>query len=119
MAGHRIIPLEQRHRDSAAEALSLAFIEDPILVHVTPYRARREKWANWWWRTTIGYGMRWGVAETDETALFAIASGIIVTVIYVIGLVVRSRRTIGRIGIDSVLVMAIYLATLAVFYSLR
>ena len=59
------------------------------------------------------------LAETDATAMFAIASGIIVTVIYVIGLVVRSHRTIGRIGIDSVLVMAIYLATLVVFYSLR
>ncbi len=59
------------------------------------------------------------LAETDATALFAIVSGIIVTVIYVIGLIVRTRRTIGRIGIDSVLVMAIYLATLVVFYTLR
>ncbi len=59
------------------------------------------------------------LAETDATAQFAIVSGIVVTVIYVIGLVIRSSRTIRGVGIDSVLVMAIYLATVAVFYSLR
>lgn len=59
------------------------------------------------------------LAEADATALFAIASGIIVTVIYVIGLVIRSRRTVYGVGIDSVIVFGVYLLTLVVFFALR
>lgn len=59
------------------------------------------------------------LAEADAIAVFAIASGIIVTVIYVIGLIVRSSRTVQGVGIDSVLVMAVYLATVAGFFALR
>ncbi|HMB48771.1 MAG TPA: sodium:calcium antiporter, partial [Afifellaceae bacterium] len=59
------------------------------------------------------------LAQADRSAVFAIASGIVVTIIYVIGLVIRSRRTVGGLGIDSMLVMAVYLATIAGLYILR
>ena len=51
--------------------------------------------------------------------LFAIISGIIVTAIYLVGLVIRSRRTIRSVGVDSILVMAVYILTIAVFFSFR
>jgi cation:H+ antiporter len=53
----------------------------------------------------------------DETALFAILSGILVTAIYVVGLLVRHKPRLLGMGIDSVLVVAVYLATLLVFYA--
>ncbi len=59
------------------------------------------------------------LAEVDATAVFAIVSGIIVTIIYVIGLLIRSSRTIRGIGYDSIMVMSVYLATITGFFVLR
>jgi cation:H+ antiporter len=59
------------------------------------------------------------LAQADPIASFAITTGIIVTVIYVIGLVIRSSRTIFGIGIDSLLVLAVYIASLFVAFQLR
>jgi cation:H+ antiporter len=59
------------------------------------------------------------LAEADPIASLAIITGIIVTVIYVIGLVIRSSRTLFGVGIDSLLVLAVYVASLFVAYQLR
>jgi cation:H+ antiporter len=59
------------------------------------------------------------LAQADAIASFAIITGIIVTVIYVTGMVIRSHRTFFGIGIDSLLVLAIYIASLFAAYQLR
>ncbi len=67
LAEHQIIPMERSQRDTAAEALSLAFIDDPFLVYINSNREKRQRWSHWFWRTTLGYGLRWGVVETIES----------------------------------------------------
>jgi cation:H+ antiporter len=52
----------------------------------------------------------------DEATAFALVSGVLVTTIYLAGLLTRSRRQIFGMGVDSVLVALVYLLTLAVFY---
>ena len=52
----------------------------------------------------------------DKGTAFAIISGVLVTSIYLAGLIIRSRRTFLKMGIDSALVLLIYLITLGVFY---
>jgi cation:H+ antiporter len=59
------------------------------------------------------------LAEADASAIFAIVSGVLVTIIFVIGLVIRSSRTIRGVGVDSLLVIAVYLATIVGLYVLR
>lgn len=56
--------------------------------------------------------------HADLTAQFALLSGIMVTSIYVTGLLVRSRRKVLGMGIDSLIVAGLYLASLVVFYRL-
>jgi cation:H+ antiporter len=55
------------------------------------------------------------LAAADRTATLAIASGIGVTAIYMIGLVSRSTRQFLRMGVDSLIVLALYAATLIAF----
>jgi cation:H+ antiporter len=52
----------------------------------------------------------------DQATAFALVSGVLVTSIYLAGLLIRSRRTIFGMGIDSALVLVVYAMTLAVFY---
>lgn len=52
----------------------------------------------------------------DQATTFALISGVLVTAIYLAGLLIRSRRTIFGMGIDSALVLLVYAMTLAVFY---
>ena len=59
------------------------------------------------------------LAQIDPTASFAIMAGLMVTMIYVIGLVVRSNRQIFGLGLDSATVLGIYLLSLVAFYNLR
>ncbi len=59
------------------------------------------------------------LAEADSIASFAIITGIVVTIIYVIGLVIRSSRRLFGVGIDSLAVLAIYIASLFLAYQLR
>lgn len=48
----------------------------------------------------------------------AIAVGILVTTIYLIGLIIRHKPKIGKIGLDSFLVLMIYAISLILYYSL-
>lgn len=57
--------------------------------------------------------------QADDTARLALLSGIFVTVIYVIGLLVKKKPRILGMGLDSVLVLTVYLASLYAFYSVR
>lgn len=57
--------------------------------------------------------------KMDDTATFAVASGIVVTGIYVVGLLIRRKPRVLGMGHDSALVLALYLASLVVFYLLR
>lgn len=57
--------------------------------------------------------------QADDTAQLALLSGIFVTTIYVIGLLMKKKPRILGMGVDSVLVLAVYLASLYAFYSVR
>ncbi len=52
----------------------------------------------------------------DQATAFALVSGVLVTTIYLAGLLIRSRRQVLGMGIDSALVLAVYALTLLVFY---
>jgi cation:H+ antiporter len=52
----------------------------------------------------------------DQATAFALVSGVLVTAIYLAGLLIRSRRTVFGMGIDSALVLFVYAITLGVFY---
>lgn len=67
----------------------------------------------------IFYRERVLLAEVDASAAFALVSGIIVTAIYVIGLLVRRRQLIFGMGYDSAAVLAVYGLSLYAFYILR
>ncbi len=59
------------------------------------------------------------LAEMDRTATFALAVGILMTVVYVIGLVTRRTRKVLGMGVDSLVVLGIYLISFVLFYFLR
>jgi cation:H+ antiporter len=52
----------------------------------------------------------------DQGTAFALISGVLVTAIYLAGLLIRSRRTLFGMGYDSALVLFVYAATLVIFY---
>ncbi|MGE5260089.1 MAG: sodium:calcium antiporter [Actinomycetota bacterium] len=54
----------------------------------------------------------------DPSTTFALIAGLLVTAIYLAGLLIRSRRTIAGMGVDSALVLLAYAAMLVVFYRL-
>ena len=64
----------------------------------------------------IVYGGAPILGAIDQGTAFAIISGILVTSVYLAGLIIRSRRTVLRMGVDSALVLLIYAITVAVFY---
>ena len=49
----------------------------------------------------------------------ALLSGIAVTLVYIVGLLIRKRPRVFGMGIDSAVVMAIYLTSLCGFYIVR
>lgn len=57
--------------------------------------------------------------EIGEFSIFAALLGIVVTTIFMVGLVERRDRTIARMGIDSFAVLLAYLGGLAALYTLR
>lgn len=57
--------------------------------------------------------------EIDPSATFALLAGIVVSGIYVTGLLARQKRRIMGMGMDSALVLAVYMLTLFVLYALR
>jgi cation:H+ antiporter len=59
------------------------------------------------------------LAAVDEAALFTIAVGIGVTALYLVGMIERRNRTFLRMGIDSVAVLVVYLASLVVLFFMR
>jgi len=54
----------------------------------------------------------------DTTATFALISGMVVSSVYVAGLLLRNRQRVLGMGIDSIIVLIIYSASLVVFYFL-
>lgn len=51
------------------------------------------------------------------TVMLAICFGIIVTTIYLVGLIVRRKARLGKLGIDSVLVLVVFAISLISYYS--
>lgn len=59
------------------------------------------------------------LAATDQSALFAAAIGMVVTSIYLLGLLERRNRTVLRMGYDSAGVLTTYVAGIVGLYFLR
>jgi cation:H+ antiporter len=59
------------------------------------------------------------LAATDQSALFAAAMGMVVTSIYLLGLLERRTQTIFRMGYDSFGVLVTYAAGIVGLYFLR
>ncbi|MBC8338014.1 MAG: sodium:calcium antiporter [Rhodospirillales bacterium] len=59
------------------------------------------------------------LARADDTSRMALLSGIAVTLVYIVGLLIRKRPRVFGMGIDSAVVMAIYLTSLCGFYIVR
>jgi cation:H+ antiporter len=53
------------------------------------------------------------------SAQLAVALGVLLTAVYLVGLIIRRKPTLGRIGADSAVVLAIYFASLFLFYQVR
>ncbi len=54
----------------------------------------------------------------DKTTTLALVSGLAVTTIYLAGLLIRSNRRVGPVGVDSALVIVGYVLTVIAFYHL-
>jgi cation:H+ antiporter len=59
------------------------------------------------------------LAETNRATLFAAAAGVLVTCVFLVGLLERRDRTVMRMGVDSLLVLVVYAVTLGGVYLLR
>jgi cation:H+ antiporter len=59
------------------------------------------------------------LAEVGRSAILAAGAGIVITAIYLVGLVEHRDRTVAGIGVDSALVAVVYLASLVGQYLLR
>ncbi len=59
------------------------------------------------------------LAEAGRAEMLTLVTGILVTTVYVAGMLVRRKPQVLRMGIDSALVMAIYLASLVMLYAIR
>lgn len=59
------------------------------------------------------------LAEAGRAEMLTLVTGILVTTVYVAGLLVRRKPQVLRMGVDSACVMAIYLASLAMLYAIR
>jgi len=59
------------------------------------------------------------LTHVDKSAEYAIVCGVIVTMIYVIGLLVRTKRHIFGMGYDSIAVLVVYFLSLLAFYTLK
>jgi cation:H+ antiporter len=57
--------------------------------------------------------------SANDSAKFALISGIVVTAIYVIGLIIRKSKTYLKMGLDSIAVLIIYIITLYILYTLK
>jgi cation:H+ antiporter len=59
------------------------------------------------------------LAEADKSAQFSLAIGILVTAIFVAGLLIRKTPRIFGAGLDSFLVLGIYVASLFVLFIMK
>lgn len=59
------------------------------------------------------------LSEIGRDAILAAGAGLVVTAIYLVGLIERRDRTIGRIGVDSVAVLIVYALSLVGQFLLR
>lgn len=59
------------------------------------------------------------LSEPNHSADFALIAGIVVTSIYVVGLLMRHKRRLFGLGVDSLIVLFLYAISLIVFYGLR
>lgn len=57
--------------------------------------------------------------QADASASFALICGMVVTAIYVVGLIVRGSRRVMGMGYDSAAVLGVYICSLGVLYALR
>lgn len=57
--------------------------------------------------------------QANASASFALVCGLVVTAIYVVGLIVRGSRRIMGMGYDSAAVLAVYVCSLGALYALR
>lgn len=57
--------------------------------------------------------------QASQTVGLALSFGIAVTAIFLVGLIVRRKPKIGTFGLDSVLVLLTFLASLAAYYFVR
>ncbi|MBZ0218765.1 MAG: hypothetical protein K8F25_19570 [Fimbriimonadaceae bacterium] len=64
------------------------------------------------WPADLFYRRDSIINEVDAVSQLALISGLLVTLIYVIGLLVRSRKKFFGVGRDSAIVLVIYVATL-------
>jgi ribosomal protein S18 acetylase RimI-like enzyme len=60
------LPLSPRLRGPAAEALALAFHQDPIACYVFPEEARRRRVLRWMFHCHLRYGLRYGEVYTTD-----------------------------------------------------
>lgn len=59
------------------------------------------------------------LAAVDRSSIFAGTLGMIVTAIYLVGLLERRDKTVLRMGLDSLAVLAVYLGGLGILYYLK
>lgn len=57
--------------------------------------------------------------DTSQTVSLALSFGIAVTAIFLIGLIVRRKPKVGQFGLDSILVLITFLASLGAYYLAR
>ena len=57
--------------------------------------------------------------DTSRTVSLALAFGLVVTAIYLTGLIVRRKPRLGKFGLDSILVMLTFLGSLLAYYFAR
>lgn len=55
----------------------------------------------------------------DPSSTFLAATSIVLTCVYLVGLIERRKRVVWRLGLDSAIVLPLYLASLGVLYLLR
>ena len=59
------------------------------------------------------------LGAVDQSSMFAATLGLLVTGIYLVGLLERRDRTVLRMGIDSLAVLIVYLSGLGILYYLK
>ncbi len=67
----------------------------------------------------IAYSQGRILAEAGPSEIFAIIVGIVVSAIYAVGLLVRRKPRFWNMGLDSVLILTVYVASLFALYALR